>query len=103
MINTLKKLFGMGPKVDFSELMKQGAINTMSFSFYIIKSTFESNGIERISEVSLLEISPVVFASNENAEIETVRSEDLSIIKDSYIERIKVLICVPLSHARGPL
>ena len=25
MINTLKKLFGMGPKVDFSELMKQGA------------------------------------------------------------------------------
>jgi hypothetical protein len=25
MINTLKKLFGMGPKVDYSELMKQGA------------------------------------------------------------------------------
>ena len=25
MINTLKKLFGMGPKVDFTELMKQGA------------------------------------------------------------------------------
>ena len=25
MIRTLKKLFGMGPKVDFSELMKQGA------------------------------------------------------------------------------
>jgi rhodanese-related sulfurtransferase len=25
MINILKKLFGMGPKVDFSELMKQGA------------------------------------------------------------------------------
>jgi rhodanese-related sulfurtransferase len=25
MINTLKQLFGMGPKVDFSELMKQGA------------------------------------------------------------------------------
>ena len=25
MIKTLKKLFGMGPKVDFSELMKQGA------------------------------------------------------------------------------
>jgi rhodanese-related sulfurtransferase len=25
MISTLKKLFGMGPKVDYSELMKQGA------------------------------------------------------------------------------
>jgi phage shock protein E len=26
MINTLKKLFGLGPKVDFAELVKQGAV-----------------------------------------------------------------------------
>ncbi|MEY3194972.1 MAG: hypothetical protein RIQ78_1069 [Bacteroidota bacterium] len=26
MINTLKKLFGFGPKVDFADLVKQGAI-----------------------------------------------------------------------------
>lgn len=26
MINTLKKLFGIGPKVDFSALVKQGAV-----------------------------------------------------------------------------
>lgn len=26
MINTIKKLFGIGPKVDFAELKKQGAI-----------------------------------------------------------------------------
>jgi phage shock protein E len=26
MINTLKKLFGFGPKVDFAELVKQGAV-----------------------------------------------------------------------------
>lgn len=26
MINTLKKIFGLGPKVDFADLVKQGAI-----------------------------------------------------------------------------
>jgi HK97 family phage prohead protease len=60
---------------DTYELMKAGAINTLSFGFQAVKQRFE-RGIRVITEVRLMEISPVVFEANETAKIMNVRSDD---------------------------
>lgn len=57
------------------ELMKAGAINTLSFGFRAVKQRFEK-GVRIITEVMLAEISPVVFEANAEAIITDVRSDD---------------------------
>ena len=73
-------------------LMKQGAINTMSFGFRKINSSYDSKGVENFKEISLLELSPVIFESNKNATINEVRGvSDTQLRKqiDDFIMTLK--------------
>lgn len=60
------------------ELLKIGAINTMSFGFKILKDAGFKNGVRQITEVQLMEISPVNFESNPTATVDQVRATDFS-------------------------
>ena len=60
------------------ELLKLEAINTMSFGFKILKDAGFKNGVRQITEVQLMEISPVNFESNPTATIDTVRAMDFT-------------------------
>ncbi|MEA1079520.1 HK97 family phage prohead protease [Marinobacter qingdaonensis] len=60
------------------ELLKIGAINTMSFGFKILKDAGFKDGVRQITEVQLMEISPVNFESNPTATINDVRATDFS-------------------------
>jgi hypothetical protein len=55
------------------ELIKAGAIDTFSFGFRTVKDKW-SNGIRVITEVMLMEVSPVIFEANESAVITGVRN-----------------------------
>lgn len=55
------------------ELIKAGAIDTFSFGFRAIKDKFHG-GIRVITEVMLMEISPVIFEANSAAVITGVRN-----------------------------
>ena len=70
-----KLSLGVAKAAEVYELMKDGAINTMSFGFRAVKEK-AVRGIRQISEVKLYEASPVVFAANEDAVITDVRRED---------------------------
>ncbi|SET79748.1 phage prohead protease, HK97 family [Marinobacter segnicrescens] len=63
---------------DAFELMKIGELNMMSFGFKIIKDAGFKNGVRQITEVQLMEISPVNFASGPEADIDpnSVRATD---------------------------
>ena len=56
-------------------LMKDGACDTMSFAFNVVKD-FYKDGVRYIQEVKLFEVSPVVFAANEDSKIVNVRKTD---------------------------
>jgi HK97 family phage prohead protease len=58
-------------------LMRDGAVNTMSFGFDSVKEHIE-NGVRVIDEIRLWEVSPVVFAANERTSIGAVRSTDFT-------------------------
>src|SRR5690554_749235 len=60
------------------ELLKVGAINTMSFGFKILKDAGFKNGVRQITEVQLMEISPVNFESNPTATVDQVRATDFT-------------------------
>lgn len=64
------------------ELLKIGAINTMSFGFKILKDAGFKDGVRQITEVQLMEISPVNFESNPTATINDVRATDFSATLD---------------------
>lgn len=55
------------------KLMKDGVIDTLSFGFNTISDYYKA-GVRYIREAKLFEVSPVVFAANENAAITDVRS-----------------------------
>lgn len=55
------------------ELAKAEALDSFSFGFRSIKDAWV-DGVRRIKEVALYEVSPVVFEANENALITGVRS-----------------------------
>lgn len=55
------------------ELVKAGAIDTFSFGFRTIKDKWV-NGIRTITEVMLMEVSPVIFEANGSAVITGVRN-----------------------------
>ena len=80
-------------------LMKDGACDTMSFAFNVPKGgDYYKNGVRHITEVKLFEVSPVVFAANEEAKIVDVRKTDfqesltdieLSIARDLLFSAIR--------------
>ncbi len=55
------------------KLMKDGVIDTLSLGFNTVSDYYKA-GVRYIREAKLFEVSPVVFASNENAMITDVRS-----------------------------
>lgn len=58
-------------------LMKDGACDTMSFAFSVPQGgDFWKDGVRYIKEVKLFEVSPVVFAANEESKIVSVRKTD---------------------------
>lgn len=72
------------------DLVKAGAIDTFSFGFRTIKDKWV-NSVRTITEVMLLEISPVIFEANNNAVITGVRAMDEAekrskMYKESYGE-----------------
>jgi HK97 family phage prohead protease len=69
-----KLSLGVAKAAEVYELMKDGAINTMSFGFRAVKEKMV-RGVRQITEVKLYEASPVVFAANEDAVITDVRNE----------------------------
>lgn len=68
-------------------LMLDGSVDTLSFMFVPVKQHRDKDsGVRVITEVKLLEVSPVVFAANEATSITAVRSEDFS----ATLEEIKI-------------
>jgi HK97 family phage prohead protease len=66
---------------DAYELLKAGAIDTMSIGYSVIDATWDyESGIRSLKEVELWEVSLVTFPANEQAKITTVKAmaEDLS-------------------------
>ncbi|KKN14940.1 hypothetical protein LCGC14_0990990 [marine sediment metagenome] len=57
-------------------LIEAEVIDTLSFGFNIVQSQKAEGNIRDITEFKLYEFSPVTFASNENAKITGIRSED---------------------------
>lgn len=58
-------------------LMLDGVITALSFGFNSIQDKYDSGtGLRTISEVRLLEVSPVPFPANEQARIASVRSQE---------------------------
>lgn len=57
------------------ELVKAGAIDTFSFGFRTVKDKWV-NGVRTITEVMLMEVSPVIFEANSSAVITGVRNMD---------------------------
>lgn len=55
------------------ELIKAGAIDTFSFGFMTVKDKWV-NGVRTITEVKLMEVSPVIFEANSSAVITGVRN-----------------------------
>jgi len=69
-------------------LMKDGVINTLSIGFNVPRGK-ESivDGVRQIHEVKLYEFSPVVFESNDQATINSVRSQDFKkTVEDENLE-----------------
>jgi hypothetical protein len=59
--------------------MQDGAVDTLSFGFDTISDYRDrTTGVRVITEVRLWEVSPVVFAANENTTISNVRSTDFT-------------------------
>jgi uncharacterized protein len=58
-------------------LMKKGLINKFSIGYQVVKKSFES-GKRMLEEVKLIEVSPVTFPMNEEANLLTVKSNDLT-------------------------
>lgn len=58
-------------------LAKAGVLTRMSIGYNTIKDSWE-DGIRHLKEVRLFDVSPVVFAANEDAEITDVKAEEKS-------------------------
>lgn len=60
-------------------LLRDGACDTMSFAFNVPQGgDYYKDGVRYIKEVKLFEVSPVVFASNEDSKIVNVRNMDFN-------------------------
>ena len=58
--------------------IKAGDINCFSFGFNRLQAREGANGITEITEVRCVEVSPVVFEANSEAEIVEIRAEDFN-------------------------
>ena len=61
---------------DTGELMRMGALDSMSIGFMPVLTEFGKNGLRRLKEVDLFEISIVTFPANNRASITDVKSID---------------------------
>lgn len=54
-------------------LLKQGALKGLSIGFRTIKSKQDNNGLRRLQDIDLLEVSLVTFPANEKANVVSVK------------------------------
>jgi HK97 family phage prohead protease len=66
---------GVQKAADIYTLIKDGVIDSMSFGFSILSDDYK-DGVWRIKEVDLWDVSPVTFPANQEAMITGVRSEE---------------------------
>lgn len=60
-------------------LMKQGEITQFSIGYRVISKAFDSNGNTLLKEIDLIEVSPVTFPANPEAQLVGVKSaKDMS-------------------------
>ena len=64
---------------DVLELLRDGALDSMSIGFYTVKAQEEKSGKRLLQEVDLLEVSFVTFPANELAKIQTVKSDVITV------------------------
>lgn len=55
-------------------LMKQGEITQFSIGYRVISKSFDSNGNTLLKEIDLIEVSPVTFPANPEAQLVGVKS-----------------------------
>lgn len=67
-------------------LIKQGAINGLSIGFDIIKADMDAKGVRVIKEARLWEVSAVTFPCNEQAVIDSIKSQ----FEDNATEHLEV-------------
>jgi HK97 family phage prohead protease len=60
-----------------SELVKQGAVDSLSIGFLIKSSDYNKKGSRVICDLDLMEISIVTFPANIHASITQIKSDDL--------------------------
>lgn len=73
----MKAKFTLGATdgADYYHLLKDGAVDSMSIGFYIIKHEQDNvSGIRYLNEISLWEVSLVTFPANEYATVSAVKS-----------------------------
>jgi len=81
------------------ELMKEKAIDGISFGFRAINEKF-IEGVRNITEVALMEISPVIFPANQNALVTDVRAVDFSaMVSSAELNRKGSLLIYTLEDA----
>jgi len=77
---------------DAGELMKMGAIDSMSIGFNIVESDVTSDGVMLLKKVDLWEVSLVNMPANPMASITSVKADqiiDLNFLKNSDVREIE--------------
>lgn len=73
-------------------LMKDGAIDSMSIGYNVVKDEMDqSTGIRKIKELKLWEVSLVTFPMNESATISEVKSATDGLNEDQMVEVMKFI------------
>lgn len=68
---------------DAYELMKMGALDGLSIGYRTKKYTWdEGSKVRQLTDVDLLEVSPVAFPANEAARVQSVKSDALPTIRE---------------------
>lgn len=67
------------------ELMKMGALDSLSIGYVVIKERYDSVGkVNYLEELDIREISIVTFECNDESLIDSVKSEELEIITEEF-------------------
>lgn len=96
---------GVQKAADIYTLIKDGVIDSMSFGFRILSDDYK-DGVWRIKEVELWDVSPVTFPANQEAMITGVRSEDVQPSAEDIaplLEEVRFFNSLLTFNARGSL